>query len=102
MDVGQGGGRRLGSDVRRLHYQVRPLRGSWGSRRLFFGERVYPSPRASIDPGAYYSDSTTLSSQDLGCDESFAGSTTADNATHSSTDSHLSGHIYSNISLCRA
>ena len=46
-----------------------------GSRQLFFDERVYPSPRASTDPGACYSDSTTLSSQDLGCDEFFAGST---------------------------
>ena len=98
MGVGQGGGRRLGSDVRRLHYRVRPLRGSWGSRQLFFGKRVYPNPRASTDSGACYSDSTTLSSQDLGCDESFAGSTTAGIAMHSSIDRHLSGHVYSNTS----
>jgi len=102
MGVGQGGGRRLGSDVRRLHCRVRPLRGSWGSRQFFFGERVYPSLRASTDPGTCYSDSTTLSSQDLGCDELFAGSTTADNATHSSTDRHHSGHVYSTTSSCRA
>ena len=65
-----------------------------------FGERVYLSPRASTDPGACYSDSTTLSSQDLGCDEFFAGSTTADNATHSSTDRHHSEHVYSTTSSC--
>ena len=47
-------------------------------------------------------DSTTLSSQDLGCDEFFAGSTTAGNATHSSTDRHHSGHVYPTTSSCRA
>ena len=74
----------------------------WGSRQLFFDERVYPSPRASIDPGACYSDNTTLSSQDLGCDEFFAGSTTVGTTTHSSTDRHLSGHVYFSTSSCRA
>jgi hypothetical protein len=44
MGVGQGGGRRLDSDSRRLHHRVRPLRGSWGSGQLFFAERAYPSP----------------------------------------------------------
>ena len=41
-----------------------------------------------------------LSSQDLGCDEFFAGSTTVGTATHSSIDKHLSGHVYSNTSSC--
>ena len=32
LGMRQDGGRRLGSDVRRLHCRVRPLRGSWRSR----------------------------------------------------------------------
>jgi hypothetical protein len=35
MGLGQGGGRRHNSDVRRLHHRVRPLRGSRGSRKPF-------------------------------------------------------------------
>jgi hypothetical protein len=73
MGMGQGGGRRHDSDVRRLHHQVRPLRGSWGSRQLFF-EQVYPSPQVSTDSSATLSSSgynelytTTLSSNDFGC-----------------------------------
>ena len=50
MGVGQGGGRRLGSDVRRLHRRVRPLRGSWGSRQFFFAERAYPEPPPTPAP----------------------------------------------------
>jgi hypothetical protein len=66
MDMGQSGGRRLDFDVRQLHHQVRPLRGSWGSRQFSFTEHVYPSPRASTDLSA------TLSSHDLGCNDVFA------------------------------
>ena len=95
MGVGQGGGRWLGSDVRQLHRRVRPLRGSWGSRQLLFAERAYPSPRAFTDSG-----STTLSSRDSGCDEFLACTTTAGDTTHSSTDSHSSGHVYSDTCSC--
>ncbi|WVZ89349.1 hypothetical protein U9M48_035769 [Paspalum notatum var. saurae] len=47
MGIGQGGGRRLNSDVRRLHCRVHPLRGSWESRQLLFTKHAYPSPRAA-------------------------------------------------------
>ena len=93
MGVGQGGGRWLGSDIRRL-------RGSWGSRQLLFDERAYPTPRAFTDSGARYTGSTTLSSRDSGCDEFLACTTTAGDATHSSTDSHSSGHVYSDTCSC--
>jgi hypothetical protein len=87
MGLGQGGGR-LDSDVRRLHCRVLPLRGSWGSRQLLFDERAYPSPRAFTVPGAFYPSSTTLFSQDSGCDEIvFADSTTAGDTMLSSHDS---------------
>jgi hypothetical protein len=99
MGVGQGGGRRLDSDSRRLHYRVRTLRGSWGSGQLFFAERAYPSPRASTDSdihyarsttfsshGARYSSDSTLSSHDFNCDELSADSTTAGDSPYSGTD----------------
>ena len=100
MGLGQGGGRWLGSDVRRLQHRVRSLRGSWGSRQLLFAERAYPNPRASTDSGARYTGSTTLSSHDSGCEELLVYTTTASDATHSSTDSHPSGHVYSNTCSC--
>jgi hypothetical protein len=125
MGMGQGGGRRLDSDVQRLHCRVLPLRGTWGSRQLLFDEHAYPSPRAFTVPGAFYSTNTTLFRQDSGCDEvAFANSTTAGDTTlsshdssydeflisstsvgdvmHSSTDSHFSGHVYSSTSSRRA
>ena len=95
MGVGQGGGRRLGSDVRRLHRRVRPLRGSRGSRQLSFAERAYPGPRASTDSGARHTGGTTPFSYDSGCAEFLGCTTTAGDAAHSSTDSHSSGHAYS-------
>jgi len=55
-----------------------------------------PGPRASTDFGACYTGSTTLSSNDSGCDGFLVCTTTAGDATHSSTDSHPSGHVYSN------
>ena len=55
-----------------------------------------PGPRASTDFGACYTGSTTPSSHDSGCEELLIYTTTAGNATHSSTDSHPSGHVYSN------
>jgi hypothetical protein len=67
MGVGEGGGRRLDSDSRRLHYRVRPLRGSWGSGQLLFAERAYPSPRASTDFDVHYAGSTTFSSHGSSC-----------------------------------
>jgi hypothetical protein len=101
MGVGQGGGRRLDSDSRRFHYRVRPLRGSWGNGQLFFAERAYPSPQASTDSDIHYAGSTTLSScgaryssdstpssHDFNCDELFADSTTAGDASYSGTDNH--------------
>jgi hypothetical protein len=96
MDMGQSGGRRLDSDVRQLHRQVRPLRGSWGSRQLSSIEHVYPSPRVSTDLSA------TLSSHDLGCNDVFATTTTAGAPMHSSSDGHPSGHVYSSTSSRRA
>ena len=65
------------------------------SRQLLFAERAYPSPRASTDSGARYTGITTLSSRDSSCDEFLACTTTTGDATHSSTDSHFSGHVYS-------
>jgi hypothetical protein len=108
MGVGQGGGRRLDSDSRRLHYRVRPLRGSWGSGQLLFAERAYPSPRASTDSdvhyagsttfsshgsscGARYSSNSTLSSHDFNCDELSADSTTAGDSPYSGTDATCPG-----------
>jgi len=83
------------SDVRRLHHRVRPLRGSWGSRQLFFTERVYPSPRASTD-----SDTNTPSGHDFDYDELFVDTTPAGDPTRSSTNSHSSEHVYSDASSC--
>jgi hypothetical protein len=108
MGVGQGGGRRLDSDSRRLHHRVRPLRGSWGSRQLFFAECAYPSPRAFTDSdvhyagsttfsshgsscGARYSSDSTLSSHDFNCDELSADSTTAGDSPYSGTDATCPG-----------
>ena len=59
-----------------------------------------PGPRASTDFGACYTGSTTLSSRDSGCDEFLACTTTAGDATHSSTDSHSSGHVSSDTCSC--
>jgi hypothetical protein len=106
MGVGQGGGRRLDSDSRRLHYRVCPLRGSWGSGQLF-AERAYPSPRASTDSdvhyvgnttfsshglscGARYSSDSTLSSYDFNCDELSVDSTAGD-APYSGTGARCPG-----------
>ena len=69
--------------------------GELGSRQHFFAERAYPSPRASTDSGARYTGGTTLSSHDSGYAEFLGCTTTAGDATHSSTDSHSSGHVYS-------
>ena len=68
--------------------------------QLFFAERAYPGPRASTDSGACYTGSSMLLSHDSGCDESLACTTTAGDATHSSTDSHSSGHVYSDTCSC--
>jgi hypothetical protein len=100
MGVGQGGGRRLDSDVRRLHRRVCPLRGSWGSRQLFFAERAYPSPRASTDAGARHTGGTTPFSYDSGCAEFLSCTTTAGDAAISSTDSHSSGLVYFDTCSC--
>ena len=79
---------------------TRPLRGSWGSRQLFFAERAYPGPRASTDSGARHTGGTTLFSCDSGYAEFLGCTTTAGDATHSSTDSHSSGHVYSSSCSC--
>jgi hypothetical protein len=47
-----------------------------------------------------YTGGTTLSSHDSGCAEFLGYITTASDATHSSTDSHSSGHVYSSTCSC--
>jgi hypothetical protein len=96
MDMRQSGGRWLNSDVQQLHCQVRPLRGSWGSRQLSSTEHVYPSPRVSTNLSA------TLSSHDLGCNDIFTSTTTVGAPMHSSSIGHPSGHVYSSTSSRRA
>ena len=59
---------------------------SWGSRQPFFAERAYPGPRASTDSVARHTGGTTPFSYDSGCAEFLGCTTTASNATYSSTD----------------
>jgi hypothetical protein len=59
-------------------------------------EHVYPSPRVSTNLSAM------LSSHDLGCNDVFTATTTADAPMHSSSDGHPIRHIYSSTSSHRA
>jgi hypothetical protein len=93
--MGQGGRRRLDSDVQQLYHRVRPLQGSWGSRQFPSNEHVYPSPLASTDLSAM------LSSHDLDCNEVFVTTTIAGAPMHSSSDGHPSEHVHSDTSSCR-
>ncbi|XP_040384200.1 uncharacterized protein LOC107305050 [Oryza brachyantha] len=102
MDMGQDGGQRLYSNVRRLHCRVHPLQGSWGSGQLPFTERAYPSLRVSTNSGTRHFDSATLSSHDFGCVELFADTTTASDPTHFGANSHPSWHVHTNTSSRRA
>jgi hypothetical protein len=80
--MGQSGGRWLDSDVRQFLRRVHPLRGSWESRQFSSTEHVYPSLRA--------------------CNEVFTTTTTTGGPMHSSINGHLSGHVHSDTSSCRA